>query len=63
MKLKFTAFPLLLIFAAGDASAMQIFVKTLAGKTIVLEAEATDTIEAVKAKIQDKEAFFPAGKD
>ena len=30
---------------------MQIFVKTLTGKTITLEVEGTDTIEAVKAKI------------
>lgn len=34
---------------------MQIFVKTLTGKTITLEVEATDTIETVKGKIQDKE--------
>ena len=34
---------------------LQIFVKTLTGKTITLEVEGTDTIEAVKAKIQDKE--------
>ena len=34
---------------------MQIFVKTLTGKTITLEVEGTDTIEVVKAKIQDKE--------
>ena len=33
---------------------MQIFVKTLAGKTITLEVEPSDTIESVKAKIQDK---------
>merc|ERR1712094_99640 len=37
-------------------SSMQIFVKTLTGKTITLEVEGTDTIEAVKAKIQDKGA-------
>ena len=29
---------------------MQIFVKTLTGKTITLEVEGTDTIEAIKAK-------------
>ena len=31
---------------------MQIFVKTLTGKTIILEVEPSDTIENVKAKIQ-----------
>ena len=30
------------------------FVKTLTGKTITLDVEGTDTIEAIKAKIQDK---------
>ena len=33
---------------------MQIFVKTLTGKTLTLEVEAADLIEDVKAKIQDK---------
>eukprot|EP01043_Picozoa_sp_COSAG02_P065690 COSAG02_NODE_9988_length_2056_cov_4.618293_2_plen_33_part_01 len=33
---------------------MQIFVKTLTGKTITLEVEGSDSIENVKAKIQDK---------
>ena len=37
---------------------MQIFVKTLTGKTITLDVDSSDSIENVKQKIQDKEVFL-----
>lgn len=52
----------LLIFTiclTADAMAMQIFIKTLTGKTITLDVEPTDSVQSVKVKIQEKEGIPP----
>ena len=51
---------LIMVFSVTiSASAMQIFIKTLSGKHIILEVEPTDRIEDIKAMIQDEEGIPP----
>ena len=57
----FAVFLSLFLLAAMSvqASAMQIFVKTQTGKTITIEVEPTDSIEATKQRIFEKEGILP----
>ena len=57
-------FTLVLVFVltalfSVNAFAMQIFVRTLTGKTVTLDVEPNDTVENIKQKIQEKESIAP----
>ena len=39
---------------------MQLFIKTLTGKTVTLDCEPPDSVDSLKARIRDKEGVLPA---
>jgi len=55
----YRSFFLIALLAFGSAHGMQIFVKTLTGKTITLDAAPSDTIGNIKTKIQDMTGIPP----
>ena len=42
---------------------MQLFVRTLAGKVITLNCEKSDTVESLKAKVEEKEGILPESRE
>ena len=55
MRVIYLALTLAALLQPSSVFAMQIFTKTWKGKTITLDVEASDTIESVKRKIEDRE--------
>merc|ERR1711934_1165045 len=43
--------------SGGEGGSMQIFVRTLSGRTVTVDVSANDTIDAVKQKIEAKEGI------